>query len=148
MPHRQPCPSSKIPTAKKIKRMIAVSPLTPRCWHLPSTGGSANFTLARPPHPPSAAAPAPSPETRGSKRRRRTPCPCRLLIFTLDCWRQLCLRLSPTLERQLLLAGSHSELPPTCTGCRLLHHQRWHWLRLRIQRGGEEEGGRLVCTGC
>ena len=32
--------------------MTAVSPLSPRCWHLPSPGGSADFPLDCTPPPP------------------------------------------------------------------------------------------------
>ena len=63
MPHRWTCMSPQIPMAKTIKRMKAVYPLKPRCWHLPSLGGSAYFHLACLPPPPSTLAPDPSPET-------------------------------------------------------------------------------------
>ena len=68
-------------------RIMAVSPLSSRCWHLPSTGGLAYFLLDSHPPPPSTVAPAPYPETRGRSIIRRTPRPCCLLIFTL-AWRR------------------------------------------------------------
>ena len=78
MPHRHPCLSTKRPTVKTINRMTAVSPLSPHCWHFPSLGGSADFTLARRTLPPSRVALAPYPETREWRRRRRTPRLCQI----------------------------------------------------------------------
>ena len=106
-------PSPQILTTKMIKRTTAVSPLAPRCWHLPSPGESEDFNLARPPPPPTTVTPAPSPDTRGRRRRRRTPCPLWLMLFPLARRRRQRLRLSPPLEQQYRRAGYPLGMPPS-----------------------------------
>ena len=96
-----PPPALPVPTntnGKNNKRMKEVSTLVPRCWHLPSLGGSEDSPLASPPPPPSTVAPSLYLETRGKRIRRRTPYPLRLIIFPLARWRQQHLWLLPQLE--------------------------------------------------
>ena len=68
--HCHPCLSTQRQMSKTIKRITAVSPLLLRCWHLRSTGESADYPLDCPHPPPSKVAPHPSPDIRG--RRMRT----------------------------------------------------------------------------
>ena len=63
------------------KKTTAVSPLSLRCWNLPTWGGSADFPLTPPLPPPSTVAPSLYTETTGRRRRWRTPYPRWLLIF-------------------------------------------------------------------
>ena len=51
--------------SETINRTTTVYPLLLYCWHLPSQGGLADFTLDCPPTPPSTVSTDPSPETRG-----------------------------------------------------------------------------------
>ena len=110
-PHRQPCPSTQIPTSKTIKSMVVVSPLYPLCWHLPSPGASAGFTLACPPPPLSTVALNPSTETRGRSRISRTHRPFRIMAvspLSSRCW-----HLPSTGGLAYFLLDSHPPPPST-----------------------------------
>ena len=76
--HCHPCLSTQRQMSKTIKRITAVSPLLLRCWHLRSTGESADYPLDCPHPPPSKVAPHPSPDIRGRRIISRTPRLCRM----------------------------------------------------------------------
>ena len=131
--HRHPCLSPQIQTVQTIKVIMVVSPLVPRCWHLPSPGGLADFPSYFPPPPASTVSPDLPTETRGQRRRRRTLCMIQMLIYFLARRCRRGLRLLPPLEQQRPQAGSPSGITPTCPWCRCLIRAQRPRLRRQLR---------------